>query len=780
MGGQPPDGFYREPDDTFPWMPVRFKEGLPEKYKTYYTLVNRIDFLERLLNLMDGSGPAEVVQCILEVQDRYQLLSLYMELHGIYEEDKLRAGLCPPLQVYYPSQDKVASVEMLPDLYVQIFYCKFWGDKMDIPFSDPATLKLIDIMSKALPSPCKSRSMTTILPDLWQDEKSHESQIIFDCIIRIVLGGLLGPYMHCKERANFRVRRALYRWFCFGLDKRAVGDWIRKSKYLIIYVVREYAFFLINSLPSLDRYMKENYYWHHMKKNTYDAMDLVRRHVNKMFTTNAESHPLVQSFGPDSCNISIYDQYLAEECYFKERVDASTTALWYPGKSWFDGISGIPGVTGLTTFNKTNLDFCHRPIESSFLESVLSIIKEIDDSKFNDAVHRKIEKEFPKEQEEAIYALVCNGHDISEPISTEWLALTLKVSLQSVWQLQQAKQLYMRETSRSKIQLVLKELADDEPFDYHIIKLYFFAMEKRMSVNFYDLPEHITKKQIESFFKMYDTLPGHPLHKNAGIYYYCPNCGELKARVVPADSKALTKRDKERECTIAFERISVNMITGNKTCAKPASKAAPKKRSASSDTVSEIMGVGVDQRKESKKQSKDHRKRKVMEKCQHTQLVRFCFIGKIMRTEKWGLVIICPWCLCLTTLSRESYKNTGGEVSCGCIRMESPLSLATNVLLRCGICREEVEERSPGLYLVYDDVTDKDNPKLRYVTFCNHHRTGPVSWTDRWDSVLRLSQLQQAVREGWKSIRLSGNDHDRVFIKPTAVKPMKMRWGKTF
>lgn len=757
-------------------MPIQFKEGLFDKYKTYYTIANRMDYLERLLKLTEEGAPQEVIQCLLEVQDRYQLLSIWMEMHGKYEEKDIRTGMNPPFEVFYPSQDKVFSVEEAPDLYFEIWYCKFWGDKMEIPFSNPATLKLIGILSKALPSPCKSRSVTSILPDLWKDEDQKDGQVIYDCIVRIAFASLLAVYNHCKVRANFRVRRALYRWFCFGINKKTVGDWIRKNKYLIIYILREYTFFLISAIPSLDEYMNENYYWHHMKKNTYDAMDFVRKHVNNMFTIHAETHPLVQSF-ETGFDISIYDQFLAEECYFKERIDIIKTPLWFPKKSWFDAISGVPG---LASFNKSNLDFCHRPIEASFLDAVLGTIKEIDDSKFNNAVHRKIAQEFPKEWEELIYSYVCEGYDISEPMDQKWLAAYLKVNLSSIFALEHAKTLYMRETSRSKIQLVLKELAEEEPRDYYILKLYFFAMEKRMSVIFYDLPEHITRKQIDSFFKMYDTLPGHALDENAGVYYYCPNCGELKAKVVPSDSRATSRRDKERECTIAFERISVNMLTGEKTCAKPASKAAPKKRSGGTDTVSEIMGVGADQRKESKKQSKDSRKRKVLEKCQHTKLVKFCFIGKIMRTEKWGLIIICPWCLCLTTLTREAYKNGGGELSCGCVRTKSPLELVIKNMLKCGICRETIEEKEgSGLYLVYDDVTNPETPTLKYVAFCQHHKTAPIAWIEKWDSVLRLSQLQQAVREGWKSIRLSsGNENERIFVRGTPRKYSPWAWRR--
>jgi hypothetical protein len=762
-------GFYRDAyERPYVWMPVLMEDGLPETYGIYYTIANRMDYLERLLDLLEDNAPSRVRQCLLELQDRYQLLSLHMELSGTYEDKELRSGTCPPYEIFYPAQDKVFSVEELPDLYVQVFYCKFWGDKMDVPFSDPATLRLIGILSKALPSPCKGRSVTTILPDMWKDESQPESSIIFDCIMRICMASLLGVYEHCMVRANFRTRRAIYRWCCLTMPKSAIGDWIRRNKYLIIYILREYAFFLISSMRSLDEYMSTNYYWHHMKKNTYEAMDEVRRHANESLSESASAHPLVDSDG-----LSIYEQYVQEEIFFHARKDPMRSDLWFPSRGWYEGISSVLG-----TYNKSNLDFCHRPIESSFMDAVLSIVREIDDSKFNTEAHKRIEREFPLEYEGIMSEMVRNALNDERPIDYKWLSLVFKVKLSSITQLQQAEKLYMRETSRSKVQIVLKDLSETRPKDYYIIKTFFFMLEKELSVLFYDLPEHLTRKQIDSFFKMYDTVPGHSLDENAGVYYYCPNCGELKARVVPSDSLSVGPKDKERECTIAFERISVNMITGRKTCAKPASKASPKKRSVSSDAVSEIMGVGLDQRKESKKQSKDSRKRKVLERCQHTELVRFSLIGKIMRTEKWGLVIICPWCLCLTTLGRESYKNSSGEVSCGCMRTEPPVELIKKSLLKCATCKKEIEDDRPALHLVYDDVTVPKQATLRYVAFCKQHRTASSAWIERWDAVLRLSQIQQAIRDGWRSIRL-GNEGERIFITGNPNNSKKFRQNGT-
>lgn len=739
--------YHADPNHTYTWMPIRFTDP-SKRHRLYATIVNRIDYLERLLTLLDASSPVWMTQMILEVQDRYQLLSIFMERKGMYSDEELLVdseSTPSPSKVLYPHQDKVFSVEELPDLTFEVMCCKFWGDPLNLPFDDPERVRMVGILSKALPSPCKGRSVTTILPDTWGDEPG---EVVFDCMIRIIMGALLGVYDRCKVRANFRARRALYAWFCTMLpDKAAIGEWVKKNKYLIIYILREYTFYLIEFVPSLDHYMANHYYWHQMKKNASDAMDAVRSHVNAIMTAHSRGHPLCDW---NLQGESVYEQYLAEGCFYDDVT--RDAPVWYPGKSWFYGVASV-----LASYNKTNLDFCHRPIEASFLDMVTGVIRDIDDGRYANEEKKRIEQNFPKEWEDIIYRLILEGFNIEEPVTYHWLVLWFKVKLSTIKDLEEAERLYVRETSRSKILTVLKKLAENNPYDYHVLKLFFFAMEKKMSILFYDLPEYHTQKQIESYWKMYETLPGHPLDENAGCYYYCPNCGELKAKVVPSDAKV--KSTKDRECTLHFERIAVNMITGERKCAKPASKSSPKKRSVSTDAVSEIMGAGPDARKESKKQSKDFRKRKTMEECRRTSLIKFCLIGKILRTEKWGLVIICPWCLCLTTLGRAAYKDSGGELSCGCMKLPQTFDAVKKVMMACKICGKQDEDHS--LILVYDDVSSGP-ATLRYAPVCKKH--GITHWIDKWDQVLRLSIIRQAIREGWTSIQV-GDSGERIWIK---------------
>jgi hypothetical protein len=797
---------------------------------------------------------------VLEVQDRYQLITLHMEMSGQYSDEEIALGKKPtPLSMFYPQKDKVFSIDELPNLFIPIFYCKYWGDKTECPYDDPVIEEIIRVLSKALPSPCKSRSMTTILPDTWlkgdeeyEDKKKRDDEegqeennkeededpeedapselfesdsedeeeepdenltklekkrkkeaekrrlkekmqrfkkklkrtranVVFNVILRIVMGGLLGIYDHCNTRASFQVRRRIYKWFClFPPGKNDIGNWIKGNKHLVIYILREYIFFCIQSLPALQDYLSENYYWFHMIKNAHDAMDSVRKHANDMIKQHLETHSLIDSYGE-----SIYEKYIKDNILYADRNE--TVANWSPGDNWFSKISPV-----LASYNKSNLDYCHRPIEMSFLDMVIATIRDIDDSHYNDPKYTVSNEEFSEKEEEIVFRMVHECFDISEPISYEWLVYFFKVSLVSVIRLKEAEKLYMGETSRGKVNLVLKNMAEKHYYDYYVIKTFFLALKKKYSLIFYDLPQHIVKKQIEAYQKLYQTLPGEELHENAGSYYVCVNCGELKAKVVPSFAQNSNSLHKERECTLSFDRISINIDSGDIFCSRPASKTAPKKRSTTTDHVSEVMGTGVDSKKENKKQSKDNRKRKMIEDCANSPLVKVNMIGKILRTEKWGLVIICPHCLCLTTLGIYSFKDSAGYLSCGCMRRESSIDIAKKVLFRCILCqmngKEEGNNEDDGeqndkekdreikqqkedekkkkkkkrfrFHFVYDDVTDPEHPISRYVCMCPSH--GNLDWLAKWPALLPLSKIHYAIQHRLTSHELS--DGSREFV----------------
>lgn len=65
--------------------------------------------------------------------------------------------------------------------------------------------------------------------------------MIFHIVVRWVFCSLLGAYEHAKVRANFHARHRLYKHMSFRYpDVDVMARWIRRSKHLITYIIREY------------------------------------------------------------------------------------------------------------------------------------------------------------------------------------------------------------------------------------------------------------------------------------------------------------------------------------------------------------------------------------------------------------------------------------------------------------------------------------------------------------------------------------------------------------
>jgi hypothetical protein len=685
------------------WSPVVLKDKLPG-HSYYYTCLNRMDYVKKVLSRWKSDLPSTVVQALLELQDQYQLLTIHMELKNSYANRELDEG---PVHVFRPSEEMAFSEEQLPDLFVQIFYCEFWGDRIDSPYlNDPVSSNLIGILNKALPSPCKGRSVTNKIPDSWIDKNGDKT--VFNAIIRIIFAGLLGIYQHCEERADFITRRKMYFSFCLNMPEgEEMNRWIGENKHLIVYILREFVFYSVESIPSLCDYMEDNYYWSQMRKNTFHAMDTVRRHINE-----------------------------------RARSDGDATG-------WFTGLQAL-----MDSFNKNNLGFCHRPISSSFLDMMVKIIKDLDDFYYGNVKMEEAQKSIDPSVMKELRDNV-DRFELHKPLSYEWLGIFFGVDLRNMAKLQESQLLYTNETSRSMVSNVMKSIAEEHPRDYLIIREFFIYRKTKFLLMFYPLPDYITRQQIESYHIAYQTLKGQPLDENAGIYYVCPNCGELKAKVMPKDVMVYPgSHTKERERTLSNEKTSIDMTTGVVYCSKPPSKTTPKKRTVATDMICEMIGSPKDAKKETKKLSKDNRKKKMRQNCPQTELIRFRFIGKILRTDRYGLVIVCPFCLCLTTFGRFSYENSDGDLSCGCRRVRQTIDYP------CCICKKQCDSmKQLKFYLVYDD--EREEPCTTYAGICRDH--GQTKWINQWKTILCLSTIRLAFQNQWSSHQI-GNGEDRVFV----------------
>jgi hypothetical protein len=292
------------------WKPLDIVQG-SRQYSLYVTLVNRIGYIDRLIQTLNSRSNDPVpplvysgnnsnvhllVGALRTIQDQYQLLSLHMELKNQYSNSELVESYgneygdesryhynygISPIQLYPPLiETSVFDLEELPDLFILVLYCEYWGDRLELPFKDAELIKLVDLLSKALPYPCKGRSVTSILPNSWSGG-SVDNSIVYRVMSRLIMGSFLGCYPHCQVKAGFAVRRKLYkRFYLTPPQPEELSSWISKNKFLVIYIMREFLFYSIQAMPAVHKFMKDVYYWTDITTNTFQAMDEVRQRTN--------------------------------------------------------------------------------------------------------------------------------------------------------------------------------------------------------------------------------------------------------------------------------------------------------------------------------------------------------------------------------------------------------------------------------------------------------------------------------------------------------------------
>jgi hypothetical protein len=330
----------------------------PHGYRLYVTVANRLDYLERLIcrlesagnetdetgqSLSDSEAFRNLILSLRSFQDRYQLISLHMELKNQYLDHELFAEVdifegnrrykrddperctqdlhfdytISPFSMFPPTERSVFDLEEVPDLPL-IAYCQFWGGSVDLPVKDPAMVELIDMLSKALPFACKGRSVTSILPNKWMKHENVTKNVtIYRVMCRLIIASLLGCYPHCKITANFHVRRKTYRdFYLISPDPDVLAQWISNNKYLIVYIMREYLLYYIQLLPGINIYMMENYYWGSIVQNTFQGMDDIRERTNKISLQRDRYGVMPVSLLRDNMFETIWDTFISESVYF--------------------------------------------------------------------------------------------------------------------------------------------------------------------------------------------------------------------------------------------------------------------------------------------------------------------------------------------------------------------------------------------------------------------------------------------------------------------------------
>lgn len=662
--------FYRGDDASYCWCPIKIDTKMiikskknnnqrkssttvGEKYSMYITIVNTIDFLDRLIRCNEtfkynqdntnnsNNNTDDIEYAIYNLQDRLQMVSIRMESDYLFSNEEIYPRNRNPLSIWMdvgPHLNCHYDENELPDLYIHILYCKFWGDAVDIPITNHAVLKLIQILNKATPAPCQSRSMVEIIPETWSEPGF---ELVFSSIIRLIIASLLGIYPHCTVKSNYKSRKQIYNRFCLQFyhytqknakeyvdiasndkinsninkEKNWLNDWISNNKFMVIYSIREYILFVMDSLSGFKAYMEDNYYWYTMEKNCFEAMDKVRQMMNEQAEYQSSSHDFISSTGE-----VILEQWYNDHIYYGKSSTCSSVSDTSADKpvsmpahvndGWFEILKPL-----LNNYNEANLMCSYRPISMPFVKKVFDHMQKIEDKKavveatttttplsssttttakpaakrgrkkknaaataatptpstpnitVNDEKNQSIQN-FNNIDKYMLEQLTSLSIQAGDNTSYEWTSITHKVSIISILFMKEAQRLYETETMRSGIKNICEYLDKNDLRTFKILKTFFATVLKSQSIGIYNLPWYMTAKQIKEYRKEYGLDPGEPLPETAGLFYYCSNCCELKSKVVPNILSITHRDDIKVDKTIDTEITKMNNKRDEETLKK--------------------------------------------------------------------------------------------------------------------------------------------------------------------------------------------------------------------
>lgn len=792
--------FYRDDyiHNPFTWCPLGIKNGI-KNYSIYYITVNVIDFVEQLLKIVNRL-PSFIVQNLREIQDRFQCLSMYMELESIFKDNELtrrqrNSIVLSPIEFYGPRRDVTFTMRNLPDLYIHVLYCNFTGNSDHNPFKEEYHQSIIRLLAKSLPYACKSRSLPTIIPGIWTNDpvnnpnstdqkrkreqsttpnKRRKSTVVrtkkvqpsvtynrnsssnrkqenfegfFDIISRFIFASLLGVYDHCTVIPTFQVRRKLYANFMMNsVNSGSLEKWVRDNGKLCTYVIREYLYFCTESLSGLTEYMRKNYFWDIMKDNTYSATNSVREFMNESLDNFMFTHDKFVQFGNEFC--SVMEQYDNEYVYFDQCKPLDPTITFEPNRPWHKEMSGT-----LNRYNKENLERAPRIMEMPFVDKVFNVIRTLNDECYIEEckdVDRIVPPAITNLVKTIIEAIIKEGY--INDISFDFLVLhPINMLPSSLLRLNRGYRLYSKEESRSKIKTIMKAIHSTSQYDYHLLSLFFQVLKDKKSFSIVSTPGCMQRRLLNTLHRIYETKQGQKLPPGAGIYYVCEACKQIKTNVYPYSNE----RDRYRPSSLCATDTCLDLSTGKVYCAKIASKSNPKNRETSSDTISHVFYDAKKKEKAKKKEARHQRKMEMINNCPNQELTMVDMKCNMIITEA-GTFLLCPECAVMTELSKNDFDNETGRFSCGCVNYDKQTKI------QCKLCPKKTN--NPVYYKVYDD-SNPDAPQLHYVPFCPTHK---LAWIDKFPDILTLSTISHSLSDNLKSVQLA--DGSRIFTETSFTK----------
>lgn len=623
-GGGPPCGlsFYRDAADRgMAWDPLLHAAppGDPD-LSAYYLLASRVDYVCRLLELR--WIPRDVRQALAAHLDTHLPLCIHMQSTGRYRDSELESpASTEPVESpsteyehYAPRLQLVIHQGELPDLVRLLPYTNFFGKEPETPFFGDEDAQLaLAMLVKSTYFRCKGRSIWKILA-----ANIRGSAFMHNCFVRMLACTLLGAYDHCEAVADLGSRMEIYMWFSVrGYPSREdAASLVEGCGELGREVLQEYMFHCISSLPALRNHLIGSGHHAAIESAARRSMDEVRARV-----------------------------------YQNLRGCARTGS----GSSCFEGVAAI-----IQRAKDHKLSLTYVPTSTPFVDHVVSCMKKIDDVSFAGALPRD---ERASGERAAVVREVLSRFDPWDSVSYEWLACVFKVRLDSVVALKDAERLYVTESSTADVANVLRELRSLRPYDYEVLEDFFVELQSSRRAVLYPLPAEMVLAQIAALHRLYGTAPGEELHPEAGAFFVCGSCFDVKACLVEHEDpngKNVSAR--------GSKGALIDTMTLEVRCAKKESKGF-KKKSAHPSGLRSLGYFDEPAANASRKRSRKERARAEVDRCKSQPLTKVNLIGQMLVMAGKKKVALCPRCASPTTVKWYKFGPLG--FSCRCYSDEA-------------------------------------------------------------------------------------------------------------
>lgn len=407
----------------------------------------------------------------------------------------------------------------IPDAVNDMMQCTYWSETK-VRFKP-----VVHLMCKALPQRCQIRNLREIISNYCcVDNRTYTF------MYKTLLCSLIGGYSHCKFMVDCKTRSKILKKLWFRPPSRSqMQAWIFSTyQNMLFYIIKEHLCYAMRCIPSLYEVVKTTYKWSEFQKSVIDAMDLVRKTVQK----NAEN----------SDNIT----------------------------DWVDGVEEILSMT-----SKTQLQNLYRAQRQTFSQAIVSTCNRQDEQRNQVDVYQ----EFKRSHRTIIREMAKRCEDI--PTCIKWLTY-FGVQTSTVEALLNSQKHYHTNSIRNDLRKTLKAVTR---YEFEAIRcLFSIVHQTHHDIRVFTLPQHYVKPQLKALRKRYGIMENEDFPDYMGKVYVCINCRSFKAFVSRDRNKNVRQATGHQK--IVIDDATLKCYCGNRKSNNTSKK--KKKRTQDSRTAKRI------------------------------------------------------------------------------------------------------------------------------------------------------------------------------------------------